>query len=455
MKRFFAGLLCLLTMGAFSLSLTGCTLKTGIDLMQLPKPNKDRQAITDELERVRSVDAVEDAPYEGENRNTVQMVDLDGDGVEEVVAFFRAPANGNTYEALVLAKDSDESYTCVGRIEGTGARIGEVSYPIISEDGRRCILMSMEKIGDQGSHLIAADYTDGNIEIMLETDYISLLTVDLDSNGAQDVFLITGGQESRRTASIYTYHAEDKSLSLMSESPLSSSAKIISRVDSGYIADNQPAVFVEETVSGGSGQQTDIFVYQAKEGLRNLALSTENGTGRGTYRVVPADACDINGDGLTEIPRAVHMVGSMAKDADAVYMLDWYLYDANGDPTYVETTYRNVSQEWDFRISQDWYDAVHAVKGSKDGTDYTTFEVYVKDGTSIPLLTIYYILGDENEVREQIDNTQGLFALDATDSGVFAAGIPDEAAQSSLKLTEDQVRERFSLIATDWSEPQS
>jgi len=25
---------------------------------------------------------VEDAPYEGENRTTVQMVDLDGDGVE-------------------------------------------------------------------------------------------------------------------------------------------------------------------------------------------------------------------------------------------------------------------------------------------------------------------------------------------------------------------------------------
>lgn len=455
MKRFFAGLLCLLTMGTCSLSLTGCTLKTGIDLMQLPKPNKDRQAITDELERVRSVDAVEDAPYEGENRNTVQMVDLDGDGVEEVVAFFRAPANGNTYEALVLAKDSDESYTCVGRIPGTGARIGKVSYPIISSDGRRCILMSMDKTGDQGSHLIAADYTGEGIDVMLETDYISLLTTDLDSDGAQDIFLITGGQENRRTASIYTYHEGEESLSLMSESPLSSSAKIISRVDSGYIADKQPAVFVEETVSGGSGQQTDIFVYQAEEGLRNLALSTESGTGRGTYRVVPADACDINGDGLTEIPRAVHMVGSMAKDTDAVYMLDWYLYDANGDPAYVETTYRNVSQEWDFRISQDWYDAVHAVKGSKDGTDYTTFEVYVKDGTSIPLLTIYYILGAESEVREQIDNTPGLFALEASDSGVFAAQIPDEAAQSSLKLTEDQVRERFSLIATDWSAPQS
>ena len=35
--------------------------------------------------------------------------------------------------------------------------------------------------------------------------------------------------------------------------------------------------------------------------------------------------------------------------------------------------------------------------------------------------------------------------------GVFVAQIPAEANSSSLKLTEDQVHERFSLIAVDWS----
>lgn len=446
MKRLLAGLLCLAT-------LSGCTLKSGTDLMQLPKPNKDRQAITNELERVRPRDAVEDAPYEGENRNTVQMVDLDADGVEEVVAFFRAPANGNTYEALVLSKDSEDSYTYVGSIKGTGTRIGSVSYPLISPEGRRGILISMDTIGDQGSRLIAADYTGGSVHVMLETDYLHMLPADLDSDGAQDVFLITGA-ENRRTASIYTYQADKAALSLMSEAPLSSSAKLIERVSNGALADGQPAVFVEETLSGGSGQQTDIFVYQPEEGLRNLALSTESGTGRGTYRVVPADACDINGDGLTEIPRAVHMVGSLAADTDPVYMLDWYLYSASDEPAYVQTTYRNVSQEWDFRISQDWYDAVHAVKGSKDGTDYTTFEVYVPDGKPIPLLTIYYLLGQEEDVRQQLEQN-GMFALDTTGSGVFAAEIPEQAAQSSLRLTKEQVCERFSRVAVDWSQPQS
>lgn len=92
----------------------------------------------------------------------------------------------------------------------------------------------MEKIGEQGNHLIAADYTGDSVQVMLETDYVNILPVDLDNNGAQEIFLITG-VEPRRTASIYTYDGAKGTLTLMSESPLSSSAKIIEQANSGYI----------------------------------------------------------------------------------------------------------------------------------------------------------------------------------------------------------------------------
>ena len=449
MKRLFTGisLLCFLSI------LTGCTLKTGVDLMQLPKPNKDRQAITDELARVKSSDAVEDAPYQGENRNTVQMVDLDGDGVEEVVAFFRTPANGNTYEAVVLTKESDERYSYVGRVHGIGSRIDSVSYPVITPEGQRGIFLSMEQVGEQANHLIVADYTGENVLVMLETDYINMLSVDLDGNGTRELFLISG-QDTRRIASIYAYDAKNRGLKMMSESPLSASAKIIERVHSGYIADRIPAVFVEETVQGSNGQQTDVFIWRREDGLRNLARNTESGTGKGTYRVVPANAYDINGDGLTEIPRAVQMVGSVKPENDEVYMLDWYLYAAGRQPSYVQTTYRNVSQEWDFVMSAEWHDKGRAVKGTEDSVDYTTFEVYVPDGKPIPLLTIYYLLGTADDVKEKMIE-KNLFALDTALSGTFAAAIPREAASSSLALNENQVKERFSPIMVHWNETQS
>ena len=128
-------------------------------------------------------------------------------------------------------------------------------------------------------------------------------------------------------------------------------AKVIYKVAAGYIADRQPAVFAEERIEGGAGRQTDIFVYSQADGLRNLALETESGQGKSTYRAVAVNAYDVNGDGMTEIPRAVRMVGSESGATDAAYMLDWYLYSAGAEPAYVMTTDRNVSQGWDFTIT--------------------------------------------------------------------------------------------------------
>ncbi len=449
MKRLFAGALLL----SFLSVLTGCTLKNGVDLMQLPKPNKDRQAITDELARVKSSEAVEDAPYQGENRNTVQMVDLDGDGVEEVVAFFRTPANGNTYEAVVLTKESDERYRYAGSVHGIGSRIDSVSYPVITPEGQRAILLSMEQMSEQSNHLIAADYMGESVRVMLETDYVDMMAVDADGNGTREVFLISG-QDTRHIASVYGYDVNSRGLKMMSETPLSASAKIIERMHKGYLVDRIPAIFVEETVQGSNGQQTDIFIWSRESGLRNLARNTESGTGRGTYRVVPANAYDINGDGFTEIPRAVKMVGSASTEGNEVYMLDWYVYAENSPPMYVQTTYRNVSQEWDFVMSAEWQNRVRAVKGTEDGIDYTTFEVYVPDGRSIPLLTIYYLLGTADDVQQQMAEKQ-LFALDTVPSGTFAAEIPREAAGSSLALTQVQVKERFAPITVHWNEIES
>ena len=121
---------------------------------------------------------------------------------------------------------------------------------------------------------------------------------------------------------------------------------------------------------------------------------------------------------------------------------------------YVQTTYRNVSQEWDFVMSAEWQNRVRAVKGTEDGIDYTTFEVYVPDGRSIPLLTIYYLLGTADDVQQQMAEKQ-LFALDTVPSGTFAAEIPREAAGSSLVLTQVQVKERFAPITVHWNEIES
>lgn len=449
MKRILLLMLAVLALGGMS----GCALKSGVDLLTAPKPNKDNQAITDELDAVKSKDAVPASPYAGTNRNSVQMKDLDGDGVEEVVALYQTPAGGNTFEVIVLSKQ-DDKYVCVGRIEGTGTRINTVDYPVLTSDGHLGILIGWRQVGDVESRMSMADYTGGAVRTLLEENYTSMLSADLDSDGVQELLLLNMQQSGeRKHATVYEYNGTQGMMELRGEALVSNSAKVISKVYTGYIADRQPAVFAEEKIEGGSGQQTDIFVYGTADGLRNLALDTETGVGVGTYRSVAANAYDVNSDGMTEIPRAVRMVGYDDGTADGAHMLDWYLYSASAQPQYVTTTYRNVSQGWDFTISDSWRDAVRVIKGTENGMEYTCFTVYNPQTGDIPLLTIYYLLGDEAE--RQYDDTQDLIQLGSTSSARIVGYIPSTAVQSSLRLDEEQVRQRFSLVAADWSAPQS
>lgn len=448
MKRFLAFAAAMLVL----LAASGCAMRAGADLLKAPKPDKDNQAITDELELLKGWDGVYTTPYAGTNRNAVQMKDLDGDGIEEVVAFFQTPKGGNRFEAVVLGK-RDEAYVQLGSIAGTGTQINSVSYPILDKTGRCGILICWQQVSESENRFSLAVCTGGQVRTLLEGAYSSILPADLDSDGAQELVVLNVPEGGRSTATIYEYDAAADAMNLAGEAPLSGVAKVIYKVAAGYIADRQPAVFAEERIEGGAGRQTDIFVYSQTDGLRNLALETESGQGKSTYRAVAVNAYDVNGDGMTEIPRAVRMVGSESGATDAAYMLDWYLYSAGAEPAYVMTTYRNVSQGWDFTISKAWHDAVRAVKGTENGSEYTCFVIFDPEGDDIPLLTVYYLLGEEN--RRTLDSADGMILLGSTSTATIAARIPASASGSSLALTEEQVKERFSLVAEDWNAPLS
>ena len=152
---------------------------------------------------------------------------------------------------------------------------------------------------------------------------------DLTGDGAKDLLLITNNPAGQRVARLYQYHI---GLDLVGEAATSAEAVSVERMTSGRVRDSLPAVFAEQKTAGGVGLTTDIFVY-ADGTLQNLALDSEDSINRGTYRPVSVYAADINGDGVTELPRAVLMAGyDEAAATDALFMLDWYAYSADAAP---------------------------------------------------------------------------------------------------------------------------
>ena len=77
--------------GLVSLLLTGCMISRGVEeLYVLPKLPEEYQTLSEQIAAILAGGAEYAAPTAGTNLQSVQLVDLNGDGEEEAVAFFRS-----------------------------------------------------------------------------------------------------------------------------------------------------------------------------------------------------------------------------------------------------------------------------------------------------------------------------------------------------------------------------
>lgn len=425
------------------LLLGGCEFKSGDSLLQPPQPSKTYEALQKQLSAIAEDGKIAVAPQSGENRTTVKLVDLDQDGEDEAVAFFCEAKNPDQFHVYVFQKKGDD-YAARGSVTSTGVQLASVSFPILQPTGEKGIVLSW-KLGNDivNTGLTVCSFEDGTLNTLLETTYNSFITSDLDDNGTDDLILLTTEPSGRRAAKLYCF-ASGK-LELKGETTLAPEVQTVVSLKTGWLRGYRRAVFAEGKPKLGSGLMTDILILDNNR-FRNITLESETASKLSTYRPVSVLSNDVNGDGLTEVPRAVTMPGTNA--ADPVYMLDWYAYSAGDQPVRVCTTYQNVSENWQFMLPNEWRGKVTLSKGFNSGMSTTVLLDYNDGDKGIPLLNIYRLTGD---MRSYYASREGMIELAKTQTEIYAATIPSGAEDSPLAITEDDIRSRFSIITQNWN----
>ena len=283
----------------FLLLLGGCVFPSGDELLAAPKPSSNYQSLQTELEKQLAQGVSYASPSEGENRSSIQLADLDNDGVEEAITFFRGAtsATSNKFTVAVYRKQ-DDSYVCTGTIDGRGTALRSVEFPVLEPSGKRGMVLTWRLPGDGTGALTMCDFDENCTPgIILETEYTAMELTDLTGNGAKDLLLITSDTSGKRVARLYQY--DNGSMLPAGETATSQGTAAVERMQSGRVQDSKTAVFAEEKVANGAGLTTDIFVY-SNDTLRNLALDGEDTASHSTYRPVAVYASDVNGDGIID-----------------------------------------------------------------------------------------------------------------------------------------------------------
>lgn len=444
MKKKLGRVTALILLSALCLFLSGCTglrLGTVEDLYCLPSLPSEYQDLEANITALIEEGAEYAAPSSGSNIQPVQLVDLDGDGQEEALAFMRKPTEEKPLKIYIFSAESGR-YQQSAEIEGSGSAIFSIVYSDLNGDGRTELVVGW-KTASEMQALSVYTLENGQPEEILRTTYVKYVLTDLDGDGINELVTFRADTEGMGLADMYIW--QDGTMTLKSSSKISVTMAELSnlgRVVAGAVQGGIPALFVVGVVDS-STEITDILISRNGE-LNNIVLSNITGASTEVARFLSLYPMDINGDKTTEVPVPVLLAGS--DETQSYYRIEWFCYDASGASTRVQSTYHNVDDGWYLVLPESWRDQVLVRRdvGSEEATVTFSF----RNGTEFQeFLKISAITGDSREIKAV---RGGRFILSRRAETIYSAELLAANNSWALGIKEDQLRGAFSLITAEW-----
>lgn len=418
------------------LLLSGCGVTAVSDLYSLPKRSEEYTNLQSLVAGVMT-DREYCAPSSGDNQQTVQAVDLDGDGVEEYLLFAR-DSSEKPLKIFVFAGDG-ENYELLDTIESTGSSFDQVEY--VQMDGKAGyeIVVGMQ-VSDQVVRSVSVySLMGGQLEQLMNTNYSEFLCCDLNGDGLSEVMILRPG-ETTGIATLYGMIGE--TLERSQEVGMSEPSDNIKRMMFGRLDDGVRAVYVASSVTDGDGIITDVYALMDGQ-LTNVSSSNESGTSVQTLRNYYIYADDIDDDGVLELPSLITLRPMEATNQGSdPYIIRWYAMRSDGSEVDKMYTYHNFVGGWYLKLDEK---LVERLTVEQKGSSYE-FSLWNEDHTGAEkLLTVYVLTGQKREEQAVTDNR---FILYRGETAIYAASL--EVVSANYGMTQESLIESFSLIQQDW-----
>lgn len=401
---------------------TGCMSANVEELYSLPQMSEEYVQLQALIDQTIDNGGSYAAPTGGSNRQTIQLRDLDGDGIPEALAFltdadhipmvcvYRQDEHGDYYHSIVLP--------------GNGTSVAGVDYADLDGDGASELILVWQ---GGGSLKMLCVYSLGSSEqseqeCLLSADCSEFVVCDLDGDGVADLLDL---QMDVNGGKLVMYRLGDGQTTA-AEAALSDGVSAVRRAVAGSLADGAAALFVESDLGGGE-MVTDVFTADNGQ-LRNITMSADGRSD--TLRPAGLYAADIDGDLALEIPTGHDD------------LLTWYSLTSDGSRTADASSYYDTVGGWYFVLPASMADGVFTEEHGAGGHERAI--VFSVSGGMTPqrnVLVIYALTGDNRLDRAAVD---GRFILRQEERVIYAAQLLTD------ELTEKDIRDNFYIIYDQW-----
>lgn len=439
---------CILLLAGLALAavLSGCTFfdSSVEQLFTLPRMAEEYTGLSQQIDSLIDQGYEYASPSGGRNIQSVQMVDLEDDGIQEALVFLRRSSDEKPLKIMVFRLEGD-TYRCFCTIESSGSAVDSVYYQDLNGDGCREIIVGWRISADVQTVAVYVPQPDPYV--LLQSGYTRFTVTDLDGDGVKSLLLFRSDNDGQPVAGLYI--RKDDVISASYSSVLSYTMAELSRgsVVVGKLSDGTPAVFATGVNSQGMAM-TDILVWQESGGLTNIAQDRTTGLTAAVYPYMQLKPQDIDGDGSVEIPAPETAAddagsGASANTAAAVRgLVRWISYCGDESPDVHCVTYHDLSAGWYFRLPDTWQG--EATFTTAENGAYESQVVLLSNGQ--PVAALYALTGDNREKRAMMGSRMAL----KRQNGVTYAGEL-LAGADYCGLDEESLRLGFNLVVAEWA----
>lgn len=417
--------------------LTSCGYSTVEEMYRIPKRSQEYTFLQSTIEQAMT--GLEFAsPTMGDNQQTVQAADLDGDGKTEYLVFAR-DSSDKPLKVLIFHETEDEKYFLMERLEMNGSSFEQVIYADMDGCPGTELIIG-RRLTNQVMRIAAVySFADGQGEQQINTIYSKFLTADLTRDGKQELIVIREGDTDVSAGSAVVFRWGNSDVERTREIRLSQRVEQIKRLKVSRLESGDPAVYISSTIND-SAIVTDVLVMQGTDFV-NL-----NSTGKLAYSVQALRNYflymnDVDEDGVMELPSLMEMRPVKPEEQGrSQQMVYWYSIDMDGKEIPKMYTFHNVENGW-YLLLDVPAEVARRIAVERDGN---SLRFYIWEEEAKPLFTLNAYSGDD---RNQEAQTNNQFVLYQTNSVVYAAKL--EVQSAAYGITQESLTGAFRLMGMD------
>ncbi len=381
-------------------------------------------------------------PEEGDYRSAYVLYDVDDDGDDEAMVFYKKTSDESTVRVNLLDV-IDGEWVSVLDETGYGNTIDAVTFADLNNDHYSEVIFSWSLSGTSGSRTMTVhslEFTDNSAEIVTLSNmpYLAMNVYDMDNDGSQEI-LVLWSETTKKVQRNYAALMKLNSKGLRQygdEVILDGTASVY---DGVYLQEGKtPMVFVD-ALKNDNTMFTEVLWWDGvNQTLRAPFTNNSTHTNLATARPSGIPVTDIDDDGILEIPVTFgsNTEGTLAsktnEDTEEVLnLIGWYATGTAEPGVLKAKSYSLVDTENRYRLNIDSPYRYSFLFYRNNKTGVITAYTATDEGRGEPLFSLVYSAkgktrDDYSFIAQQGDRTvSGTLTSAGTESGVTNETIQD------------------------------